>query len=426
MKKEEVMEQLNAFIDEKKQKLQEIIKIFFDIKYLRIEKNEVIISFQETLAEVMYEVSSRYNVLCMEFPDCDEKEYYKNMMKGLIYQSKAIGDGYAWLFYRKNIEAIREHLKHEDNGLFPTRNGGIGEIEFIRKNKIFEGCFVIYHSITSILRNGDFSLITADGDLVGIGEIKTKQTENELLIDVYITQRIIPYDHEVERIAIDDERIWERLRKQLEQQENIFKVQSIELKLQMDLAYVYNLIEESVDKEKAVVSDDCSMIVFVVDIENENAQSKYSPETISDDIISLTPSILNDSFINNKIIQSKLTVDERLWELPLIWWDLPEHVLMNILLEKWLVFTWFNEDYLLNELRKKGFEINRKKKYISIEKTICNKKVGIDDLSMYVKMATTGLVEVKSVVDTIEKSIDCSMKKYKELNMNCTGQENFH
>ncbi len=194
----------------------------------------------------------------------------------------------------------------------------------------------------------------------------------------------------------------------------------------MDLAYVYNLIEESVDKEKAVVSDDCSMIVFVVDIENENAQSKYSPETISDDIISLTPSILNDSFINNKIIQSKLTVDERLWELPLIWWDLPEHVLMNILLEKWLVFTWFNEDYLLNELRKKGFEINRKKKYISIEKTICNKKVGIDDLSMYVKMPTTGLVEVKSVVDTIEKSIDCSMKKYKELNMNCTGQENFH
>ena len=194
----------------------------------------------------------------------------------------------------------------------------------------------------------------------------------------------------------------------------------------MDLAYVYNLIEESVDKEKAVVSDDCSMIVLVVDIENENAQSKYSSETISDDIISLTPSILNDSFINNKIIQSKLTVDERLWELPLIWWDLPEHVLMNILLEKWLVFTWFNEDYLLNELRKKGYEIKRKKKYISIEKTICNKKVGIDDLSMYVKMATTGLVEVKSVVDTIEKSIDCSMKKYKELNLNCTGQENFH
>ena len=57
------------------------------------------------------------NMIFQIIPDCDEKEYYKNMMKGLIYQSKAIGDGYAWLFYRKNIEAIREHLKHEDNGL---------------------------------------------------------------------------------------------------------------------------------------------------------------------------------------------------------------------------------------------------------------------------------------------------------------------
>mgnify|MGYP007025200309 CR=1 FL=1 len=98
---------------------------------------------------------------------------------------------YAWLFYRKNIEAIREHLKHEDNGLFPTRNGGIGEIEFIRKNKIFEGCFVIYHSITSILRNGDFSLITADGDLVGIGEIKTKQTENELSHCLHVSNALL-------------------------------------------------------------------------------------------------------------------------------------------------------------------------------------------------------------------------------------------
>lgn len=351
MKKEEIIEQINTFINEKEQKLQEIIKTFLNLKYLRIENNESIISFQETLAEVMYDISSRYNLLCSEFPDCDEKECYKSMMKMLIKQSKAIGDGYAWLFYRKNIEAIREHLKHEDNGLFPTRNGGIGEIEFIKQNKVFEGCFVVYHSITNILKNGDFSLITADGELAGIGEIKTKQIENELLIDVYITQRMLPCDNDGESIAIDDERIWQRLRKQLEQQENIFMAQSIELKQQTDLVYVYNLIEESVNKDKAIVSDDCSMIVYVVDTEKENAQSRYSPEIISSNIISLLPLILNNNFISNNIIQSELTVDERLWELPLIWWDLPEYVLMNILLRKWLVLTWFNEGYLLNELK---------------------------------------------------------------------------
>lgn len=414
--KEEVFEQVNAFIDEKEQKLKEIIKIFFDIKYLRIENNENIISFQETLAEVMYDVSSYYNVLCKEFPDCDQKEYYKDTLKMLINQSKAIGDGYAWLFYRKNIEAIREHLNHDDNGLFPTRNGGIGEIEFIKHNKVFEGCYVIYHSITNILRNGDFSLITADGKLAGIGEIKTKQIENELLIDVYITQRVIPYGNEVESIEISDERIWEQLRRQLKQHENIFSAQSIILKQQTDLSYIYNLIEESADKGKPILSDDRSMLVFVVDKEKENAQSRYIPEVIANNIIDLLPLIFNDRFMSNNIIQSELKVDERLWELPLIWWDLPEDVLTNILLRKWLVFTWFNEDYLLNELRKKGYEIQRKKKYISIEKTLCNKRVGINNLSMYIKMAAIDFVEVKSVIATIEKNINASIKKYEESN----------
>ena len=416
MKNGEIIEQLNAFINEKEQKLEGMIKKFFDIKYLRIKNDEDLIFFQETLAEVMYDISSRYNVLCRESPDCDEKEYYKDMMKLLIKQAKALGDGYAWIFYRKNIEAIREHLKHENNGLFPTRNGGIGEIKFIKENKVYEGCFVIYHSITNILRIGDFSLITADGKLAGIGEIKTKQVENQLIVDAYITQQMPLYDNKLEKIAINDEKIWPQLRKQLEQQENIFNIQSIEIKSQTDLAYVYNLIEESINQEKAVISDDFSMIVYVMDIEKKDAKSKYSPEIISNYIVKMLPLILNKNFGGNNIIQSELTVDARLWELPLIWWELPEYVLINILLRKWVVLTWFNEDYLLNELRKKGYEIRGKKKRISIEKTISNKKIGIDDLQMFMKMATIGFIEVKSVVDTIEKCIDSSVQNYEELN----------
>lgn len=416
MKKEEIIEKLNVFIDEKERKLQEVVKNFLDIKYLRFENDQILASFQENLAEIMYDIASRYNTFCREFPDGDKKETYKNRMKLLIKQSKAIGDGYAWLFYRENIEAIREHLKHEDNGLFPIRNGGIGEIEFIKQNKVYEGCFVVYHSITNMLRNGDFSLITANGRLAGIGEIKTKQIEGELLIDVYVTQRISLGNSESEKIEIDDKRIWEQLRKQLEQHENIFKAQNINLRSQTDLRYVYNLIEESVNKEKVVISADCSMLVLVVDAEKENAENKYVPEMISNNVIESIPSILNDKFDSNKIIQSELAVDERLWEMPLIWWDLSERVLINVMMRKWLVLTWFNEGYLLNELRKKGYEILKKKKYISIEKIVGNKKVGIDDLSMFVKMSTTGFVEVESVVDIIEKVINDSVNLYEKIN----------
>lgn len=406
--KKEIYKQIEEFIDQKEQNLEEIIKIFFDIKYLRFKNNERIFSFQEILATVMYEISSYYNILCKEFPECDEKENYKQMMKMLIKQSKAIGDGYAWLFYRENIEAIREHLNHENNGLFPTRNGGIGEIEFIKNNKVLDGCFVIYHSITNILRNGDFSLITAEGKLAGIGEIKTKHVENQLVIDMYITTSMLPSNNEVETIEIDDERIWEKLRKQLKQHENIFKASDIELNIETDLTYICNLIKESADKMKPVVSDDHSMLVFVANKENVQSQK------ILDNIIDLMPLILNDKFMSNKIIQSELRVDERLWELPLICWELPEDVLINILLRKWLVFTWFNEDYFLNELIKRGYRIQRGKKHISVEKILYDKQIGINDITMYIKMATTGFVDVESVIDTIEKSIKSSVEIYKK------------
>lgn len=142
----------------------------------------------------------------------------------------------------------------------------------------------------------------------------------------------------------------------------------------------------------------------------ENVQS----QKILDNIIDMMPLILNDKFMSNKIIQSELRVDERLWELPLICWELPEDVLINILLRKWLVFTWFNEDYLLNELIKRGYRIQRGKKHISVEKILYDKQVGINDITMYIKMATTGFVDVESVIDTIEKSIKSSVEIYKK------------
>lgn len=213
MLKGELLQQIDVFINDKKISLQKILKLFFDIKYVRIDNVEIIVSFQKVLAELMYDVSSCYNELCKNLPESDKKEYYKEELKMIINQCKSIGDGYAWIFYRNNIEELREHLKHEDNGLFPVRNGGIGEIEFISKNKVFEGCLVLYHSITHILRIGDFSLITMDGKLAGLGEIKTRQIGQELLIDAYITQRMLPVNSEVERIELDDAKIWKQLRK---------------------------------------------------------------------------------------------------------------------------------------------------------------------------------------------------------------------
>lgn len=199
----------------------------------------------------------------------------------------------------------------------------------------------------------------------------------------------------------------------MEKQENIFNVSKIELKLRAELKYIYNLIERSVDEEKPIVSEDGSTIVYVIDVEKEKVENKYDFQTVVDRItkksVDMLPGILNVEFKCNKIICSELNVDERVWEVPLLWWNFPEKILTNILLRRWLVLTWFNEDYLLNELNRKGFQIHRNKKEISIDKKIGNTIVGIDDLSMFIKMAAKNFVEVKSVVDIIENVIDNSV-----------------
>lgn len=404
MQNEELLVQIQEFIIESKLKLQDILKNFFDIRYMRINRGEIIVDFQDTLAELMYKISSYYNDLCRISKGSKEDSMVKNCqyeLRMLISQLKAIGDGYAWIFYHKNREALREHLKHEDNGLFPIRNGGLGEIEFIKSNKILEGCYVLYHSITNILRNGDFSLITAEGYLAGIGEIKTKQIENKLVIDAYTTHRMIPSE-KAESIELNDERIWEHLKKQLQSHENILDIQKIEIVREENLKYVYKLIEESAKKEKPVISEDCSMLVYVIDTESKNAEIIYTPDIIANKVTDMLPQILSDKFERNEIIQSQLMLDARMWEMPLLWWSFPEEILTNIVLGKWLVFTWFNKDFLLAELKRKGFGIQRAKKCTSVYKQVDNKEIRISDLSIYVQMATINFVEVKSIVSVIE------------------------
>ncbi len=416
MENTELIEQLDTYIKNKKANLQVILKNFFDIKYMKINIDKIIIDFQVVLAELMYDISSRYNDLCRVSEENDIVKNYKYELQMLIRQAKAIGDGYAWIFYHKNIEALRAHLKHEDNGLFPIRNGGLGEIEFIKNNKVYEGCYVLYHSITSILRNGDFSLITANGELAGIGEIKTKQVENELIIDAYTTQKMIPSE-KVEKIELHDERIGGHLKKQLCLHNDVLNRQKIGIIQEEELRYVYELIEKSVKAENAVVSEDCSMIVYVVDKERKDAETIYDTDIILNNVEEMLPKILNNEFERNEVIQSELTIDSSMWEVPLLWWDFPEAILTKILLRKWLVLTWFNKDFLLDELRKRGFNIQRTKSNTSVYKQVGNKIFGIDDLSLFLKMATVNFVEVKSVILAIENVINKSQMEYEMSNL---------
>ena len=102
---------------------------------------------------------------------------YQEVIKTVIALGRALGDSFAWIFYRKERKLLSEHRKQERLDHTPPGIGGKGELEFIRRVKHIDGKFVLYHGITTYLRISDFSLINLRTSAVtAIGELKTMQS----------------------------------------------------------------------------------------------------------------------------------------------------------------------------------------------------------------------------------------------------------
>ena len=115
----------------------------------------------------------------------EKMQKWKNQkleIKEVISIGKSIGDSFAYIFYRDSIEELEKHYKHPDNGLFVSGIGGRGEIEFIKENPTIDGYLVVYHSITNMLRIGDFSVCSLDGKVIGTGEIKAGTLKRDIIL----------------------------------------------------------------------------------------------------------------------------------------------------------------------------------------------------------------------------------------------------
>ena len=130
-------------------------------------------SFQPDLFKVLVELESFYNEVCeierdliskkaiiiKIFPEQMQKhERYKRVLDGIIDIGKTLGDAFAWIFYQHNRPLLKKHYEHEFIPRLPSRLGGRGEVEFIRNHQVFGRYFVLSHSITTFLREGDYNI----------------------------------------------------------------------------------------------------------------------------------------------------------------------------------------------------------------------------------------------------------------------------
>lgn len=116
----------------------------------------------------------------------------RSIVEKAIIVGKGIGDSFAWFFYQNNRQYLHEHLREPEQLLIPSGVGGSAEIEIIKQVPIANGCFVLYHGMTSILRLGDVSLISLQPlRVVTVGELKAgKPADGRLTITLVFPQRI--------------------------------------------------------------------------------------------------------------------------------------------------------------------------------------------------------------------------------------------
>jgi hypothetical protein len=215
------------------------------------ERFEALISFQPELLSTLVKLESFYNEVCeMERElfakkaiaktifkeESDRIARYKRLLDGIIDIGKSMGDAFAWLFYQENRALLKKHYAHQFIPRLPTRIGGQGEVEFIRQCQMFGRYFVLSHSITTFLREGDVSLIAPGAfRIAGIGELKTdKKTDTEISTTIYFTgdrkfpKNMLPKTSVKSQTGQKSSAIWDgdfkaRLKKQMGNVKKVFE-----------------------------------------------------------------------------------------------------------------------------------------------------------------------------------------------------------
>ena len=360
---------------------------------------EEFFAFQPTLASALFRLDEAYRSLSQEHKRIVKRKnslsskwlrhrlktitIYQHALTEVISVGKALGDAFAWAFYRNNRSYLDKHYMHEKITHTPPGIGGQGELEFIRNVRDIKGQFVLYHGITTFLRVGDISLIDLKTMTVtAIGDLKTKSSApNVLDITLYFTGPHIP-----ERIPLDTPNTLEHsvepslppkmednLRKQFKKMEDSFNNpkpnRSIELNdnTQMDAlnSVAVGLEQANVVYEK--VGDGLMLI----------GMKSWRKNSLSSNLLGITVPNLNKRFGNiiaqvkrlidmdqvntplnaNSIFMGHLSTVMLIGTMPLFWWPVQTEFLRKLIFREVSVLTVYNPAHLIKKLRAIGYEV---------------------------------------------------------------------
>lgn len=386
-------------IEEIKKALRELALIMLNLKRgANLEEREFI-NFQTNLAECLYNAMSVYREIFQKErkyiemkESLDKKDFLEKMqkwknqkleMKDVISIGKCIGDSFAYIFYRDSIEELEKHYKHPDNGLFVSGIGGRGEIEFIKENPTIDGYLVVYHSITNMLRIGDFSLCSLDGKVIGTGEIKSEYINDKRVLasSVYMSSKVKLKIDAGEGEEIYGNSTKEKIQKQLKNQDDL-------------------LISDSCDimKDKRKMNEQH----FLIDAACNNEKGIAYNEDINTLIVAI-----KDSPYNN-IRMEQIGKEYKPYRKPIIWWNISDDIILDILFDNRAIFSVVNYATYYECLMEMGFQIEFKENEIVVGKKCGEYIVKLEGFEMIEDLITHELYTQEDIAEMVSYIVENS------------------
>lgn len=428
-------EELKNRIDQADNTLRECLEMMIDFKHGN-NVDRVVKDFQYTLADCLYNLMSLYQQLAAEKRQLiDKKQEYQldefkslmkknakfsKVIKSAIEIGKDLGDAFAWFFYRNDVEELKKHTDHQSNGLYVHGVGGKGEVEFIKNTQILNGCYVIYHGITNMLRSGDFSLYSGNSRIAGIGELKTTQTKEALKVTVTLTSKIpiekisqkneSDFKKEIKEISKE----FPKIIKQIENIDNTLYPKKADSKVDIESKYDYGIINLLSPECRIALNSDQSLLLLgtwsqydtLYDILYEEEKCNELPT----DIMAYVKCLIVEGSDYNSFYIGEIDSRERMMSIPLLWWNIDDDIIRNIYFKKLNITTVFNPAKLITLFKHDGFEValNGKLETAKISKTLDKGILETHNFQSICYLITNCLMQTKDAYQSTKCVIDAA------------------
>lgn len=404
-----------------------------------------LLRFQPLIAEALFDLNDMYQSICEEEKKTITrkselpKDQFKERMRSLknckeaaqtaMDMGKGLGDSFAWLFYTENLDYLDKHLDHEPIPQPPSGIGGLGELEFIKRVPLIGEYFVLFHGITSFLREGDISLVSLeDSEIKAIGELKTRKIgDSKLETQIFFVgeSEEIPEELSIAKNKFNNHpkeekepknqlhpSIRQRLNKQLNSISDVFGSRDPHTQQQSDMydAFHTDALRKlaSTLKKGDIAYQQAGKGLLLVGMEHENdnlsskilEDLKFEPEKR---IIDKTQNLFDEGSDENFFILKNLDFNFFRGATPLFWWPLDQEFIKKIFFYNQSVITIYNPIHFVKKLRNIGFsiDINLEKKALTVKKDYEDGEIEIKNFGYFINAIQKHLLKEEKAIEIL-------------------------